>query len=422
MSEKRRDNKGRLLRNGEYQRSDGKYEYKYFDAKGERRSVYSWKLVESDPTPKGHRSGKALRDLIEEIEQDTRDKIDGYTANRTTLNEYFDLYIQTKLNLRSSTKTNYIYMYNKYVRDEIGYKTLSSFKHTDIKKFYLSLIHEKHFKPNSMEIINTILHPVFGMAVLDDYIRKNPATGVMAEIKKSHAWEKKKRHALTKEQQKAFVNFVANSSTFRHFLPLFTVLLGTGCRIGECLGLQWEDCDFEKNIITIQRNLIYRQHEDGRCYFDMNLPKTSSGIRMIPMLDEVRAALLTEKEKRAASDIEIEPVGGFSNFVFVNRYGQAMSPHCVNRAIERIIEAYNKAEKKAAKEEKRLPVLLPHFSAHNLRHTFCTRFCENETNLKVIQEIMGHADITTTMEIYNEATAEAKAESFANLQGKITIA
>ena len=73
------------------------------------------------------------------------------------------------------------------------------------------------------------------------------------------------------------------------------------------------------------------------------------------------------------------------------------------------------------KKEQREPELLPHFSVHNLRHTFCTRFCENETNLKIIQEIMGHADISTTMNIYNEATKEKKIESFANLEGKIKI-
>ena len=74
-----------------------------------------------------------------------------------------------------------------------------------------------------------------------------------------------------------------------------------------------------------------------------------------------------------------------------------------------------------AKAEGREPELLPHFSCHHLRHTFCTRFCENETNLKVIQEIMGHADITTTMDIYNEATKDKKIESFAGLEGKIKI-
>lgn len=81
----------------------------------------------------------------------------------------------------------------------------------------------------------------------------------------------------------------------------------------------------------------------------------------------------------------------------------------------------NKEETEAAKEERRQPELLPHFTVHNLRHTFCTRFCENETNLKVIQEIMGHADISTTMNIYNEATKEKKKESFANLEGKVKI-
>ena len=58
---------------------------------------------------------------------------------------------------------------------------------------------------------------------------------------------------------------------------------------------------------------------------------------------------------------------------------------------------------------------------HNLRHTFCTRFCENETNIKVIQEIMGHSDIGTTMNIYAEATEAKKRESFDNLEGKIKI-
>ena len=110
-----------------------------------------------------------------------------------------------------------------------------------------------------------------------------------------------------------------------------------------------------------------------------------------------------------------------SGFIFKSRYNTVLSPHCVNRAIDRIIKACNAKEKEEAKAEGREPELLPHFSCHHLRHTFCTRFCENETNLKVIQEIMGHADITTTMDIYNEATKDKKMESFAGLEGKIKI-
>lgn len=86
-----------------------------------------------------------------------------------------------------------------------------------------------------------------------------------------------------------------------------------------------------------------------------------------------------------------------------------------------IHSAFNEHETQKAVEENRQPLLIRHFSVHNLRHTFCTRFCENESNLKVIQEIMGHADIETTMNIYAEATAQKKQESFAQLEGKIKI-
>lgn len=118
-----------------------------------------------------------------------------------------------------------------------------------------------------MEIIHTILHPIFAIAVRDDIIRKNPSDGVMAEIKKSHAWEKPKRHALTVAQQNAFINYMKSSDAYSHWLPIFTVLLGTGCRIGELIGLRWEDCDFTKNEIEINHNLIYRKQDtdEGNC-------------------------------------------------------------------------------------------------------------------------------------------------------------
>ena len=98
-----------------------------------------------------------------------------------------------------------------------------------------------------------------------------------------------------------------------------------------------------------------------------------------------------------------------------------LSPHRINKALDRIIKADNPQETEQAKAERREPEFLPHFSCHHLRHTFCTRFCENETNLKIIREIMGHADITTTMDIYNEATKDKKKESFAGLEGTIKI-
>ena len=211
MSDKKRDNKGRILRQGERQREDGRYEYRYKDVKGNTRSIYSWKLVETDKVPSGKKSSQSLRELEKQVRRDVEDGLNSFSAYKTTLNAFFDSYIQTKYELKQSTRTNYKYMYKKYVRDDIGLKDIASIRYSDIKKFYIHLIKDVGFKPNSMEIIHTILHPIFTTAVRDGLIRMNPTDGVMAEIEKSHDWEKSKRHALTESQQSAFVSYIANN-------------------------------------------------------------------------------------------------------------------------------------------------------------------------------------------------------------------
>ena len=290
-----------------------------------------------------------------------------------------------------------------------------------IKKFYYSLILEKGFKPNSMEIVHTLLHPTFTMAVRDGLLRLNPTEGVMAEIKKSHCWEKTKRHALTVAEQRAFTNYIANSEEYRGWFPLFTVMLGTGCRIGEVLGLRWQDVDFKNRTISINHNLVYRVQEDGTCTNHVNSPKTKAGIRIIPMIDEVFDAFLEEYQYQKVIGFCTDEIDGYSGFVFCTGDGKVYLPNAINRTIRSICADYNKEEESKAKEENRDPVLLPKFSCHILRHTFCTRFCENETNLKVIQEIMGHADISTTMDVYAEAAQEKKKESMTSLQSALLV-
>lgn len=430
MAEKRKDNKGRNLRDGETQEQNGRYKYQYKDRHGERKAVYSWRLVSTDRLPAGKRDDLSLREKEEAIANDQRDGIDGHKARKLTLNDAFAAYIGGKVNLKPSTRENYRYMYKNYVSETIGKLPLPSIKYSTIKSFYQDLLAGRGttrtdgFKPNSLEIIHTILHPTFSQAVRDGYIRTNPTEGVMGEIKKSHDWTKPKRHALTEEQQALFIRFMTESPVYSHWLPLFTFLLGTGCRIGEALGLRWADCDFQEGTISINHNLLYRQQENGHCEMRITTPKTSTGCRTIPMLDEVRAALIQERNKQLDEGIYFQPVAeveGYTGFIFLNKDQEVNTPHNVNRAIERIRKAANEQEAAQAKKEHREPVEIPHFSAHNLRHTFCTRFCENETNIKVIQEIMGHADISTTMNIYAEATESKKKESFANLQGKIKI-
>ena len=209
---------------------------------------------------------------------------------------------------------------------------------------------------------------------------------------------------------------IANHPIYCHWWPLFTVLLGTGCRIGEALGLRWEDLDYERRIISINHSLVYYPvGENRKSVQHISTPKTEVGTRTIPMLDNVKDAfemLYEEQQENSWPDVEID---GMTGFVFRTRFGEVPNPQSVNRAIKRIVADYNATEEIAAKRQRRQAVLLPDFSAHHLRHTFCTRLCEQETNLKIIQSIMGHKDIKTTMDVYAEATEERKQESFERL-------
>lgn len=426
MAEKRKDNKGRILRDNEYQQTDGRYFFCYYDIRGKRCREYSWKLVSTDKVPTGKRDCVSLREKEQSFAQDKFSGIDRTQAKKLTLNDIFDRYINSKIELKLSTKNNYVYMYRTYVKNTIGIKKISDLKYSDIKSFYNELINNNGISPNSVGIVHTILHPVFDMAVRDDLISKNPTDGIMSQIKKSHNCDEGKRHALTESQQSAFITFVAESPIYNHWLNLFAVFLGTGMRVGELVGLRWKDCDFKNRTININHTMIYKADETGKCSFSVTTPKTKSGERTIPMLNDVYNALSKERicsmQKGWSTDKIVDEKGNvYDNFVFLNKNRKVINPQLINCAIRRICKAYNEQERAQAQKERREPVILPRFSCHSLRHTFCTRFCENETNLKIIQEIMGHADISTTMNIYAEATESKKREVFNNLEGRIKI-
>lgn len=422
MAKERRDNKNRILWKGEYQRKDGRYMYKYKDAAGESRFVYSWTLTQTDRPPKGRQAETCLRELEKEISRDLVDDIDRFQAQKMSLNDCFDKYIAQKKGLKRTALANYKCMYEKYVRNDIGTKKISNIKYSDIKKFYTSLLFDKNLKPNSVGVINSVLHPIFSIAVRDNYIRTNPADGVFAEISKDNHFEQVKRHALTEPQQEAFITYIKNHKIYKRWYQLFAVMLGTGCRVGEISGLKWEDCDFDNNTISIKRSVSYLHSEEENKYKKyISSPKTSGSVRIIPMFVDVRNALLEEKEKQAQLIQSGKISDKHSEFVFTNRSGEILIRHNVNEAICNIVRSYNRTETEAANKEGREPLLLPNFTVHQLRHTFCTRLCENETNLKVVQEIMGHSNISTTMNIYNEATIDMKKKSFTQLEGKIKL-
>ena len=419
---KRTDSKGRILKDGESQRKDGTYRYRYTAADGTRHDVYSSRLVSTDRLPPGSKDGLSLREKEKIINRDLEDGIKAIVENKATLNDIFDVYIKSKRNLKEHTRQDYLYNYDKYVRDTIGTKKITAIKYSTVKTYYNCLLQDLGLQFNSVKCVNTLLHPTFNLAIRDGYIRINPSEGVLNEIKKERNWRFTQRHALTIAQQDAFIDFVKNSIEYRHWMNFFTVMLGTGMRIGEAAGLTWDDCDFERSVISVNHSLSYNRNTgDNKTRYHIDSPKTFAGNREIPMLKEVRKALRSEWETQNFIGFNQTTIDGYSGFIFQNSRGNLLNSNNMNKLLNGILKKYNTQESALAEKEKRDPLLIPHISVHSLRHTFCTRYCENEKNLKVIQTVMGHSDISTTMNIYAEATDQKKLESFESLEGKIKI-
>ena len=360
---KRKDSRGRNLRDGESQIADGRYRYRYTDKAGNRHDIYSWRLVSTDRLPEGKRPCEDLRTMEKVIDRDKDDGIRTTEGKRLTLDGAFEAYIQTKQKLKETTRFLYIDFYKRFIKESLGKKKISDILYSDIKRFYNELL-GKGLSISTVGLIHTILHPVFDMAVRDNLIRQNPTERVLREVKKECGFDENKRSALTIEQQEAFINFVSYAPCYRHWLPLFTVMLGTGCRIGEATGLRWEDCDFKNGLISINHTLVYKPLDGSNYAFHINTPKTQKGCRTIPMMKEVKLAILKERTRQMQSGYSDIEVDGFKNFIFTTSKKGLRTPGSVNEAIKRIVKAYNKWETERAGKENRDPFLLPEFSSH----------------------------------------------------------
>ena len=401
--QKRKDKDRIVLKAGESQRSNGTYDYRWTGKDGKRHSVYA----------------RTLEELREKEAQIENDKFEGIKAEAryVTINELFELWCQIKRGLKNNTFENYKYMYNTFVKPNFGKNRISTVKKSDVKRFYNHLADERGLQASTIDSVHTVLHQVFDMAVDDNYIRSNPSDGVLKELKQSHVFKTEKRRGLTKPEQELLLNYLRTHQTYRHWYPIFAVMLGTGLRIGEVAGLRWCDIDLDEGIIDINHTLVYYDHRDpsGKqgCYFNVHSPKTEAGKRQVPMMEFVKEAFLMEKEYQQAVGLTCNVViDGYTDFIFLNREGGTFHQGTMNKTIRRIIRDCN--DEVLMKEEEN-PVLLPHFSCHSLRHTFTTRMCEAGVNVKVIQDTLGHADISTTLNIYADVTRELKKTEFAGL-------
>lgn len=397
--QRRKDNKGRVLEKGESQRKDGIYMFRYNDLQGKRQSIYNADLSK-------------LREEKRKIIRDLEDGINSSGSN-ITLNQQFDRYISMKTNLANSTRMNYWGLWESNIRNTVfGNKKVNQIKKSDILAFYTSLV-ERGLKYSTLKTFNGMLAPCFELAVDDDLIRKNPCKDCINQFFQNDA---RKKEALTKEQEKIFLEFVQKSNVYAVYYPMLVFMLETAVRCGEMIGLTWNDIDFKYGTVNISHQLLYRK-KDGKYQLYADTPKTSSGIRIIPITSSVKKALKQQREAQLRLGWRSEKmIDGFGEFCFTTKNKNPIMPSAVNNVLLNIVQAYNKQEMKQSQIENREPVLLLDISAHILRHTGCTRMAESGMDLKVLQYIMGHSKISVTMEVYNHTSADRNKKEMEKLE------
>jgi len=388
-----------VLQTGEFQRKDNQFAYRYTDEQGKRKTIYA-------PTI------NALREKRKALESDKSEGL--VTSGRAkTLDDAYEEWKKVKRGIRDHTMNNYVWQYETWVKGGFGCRKLRDITSVDVRSFYNSLHEDKGLKYTTIDGLHTVLRQVFQIAVEQRYIKDNPSANAMEDLRKAVRDNTQKHPALSAAEQARLLTFLKDHPDYGHWYNVFAVMVGTGLRVGELTGLTWDDIDFDENRVDVNHTLIYAKDEaTGKMEFAINPPKSKAGIRKVYMFDFVREALLAEKARQEAEGIVCaSTIGGYNNFVFLNRFCEVQHQGTLNKALRRIIRDANfEAIDKGL-------VLLPKFSCHNLRSTYCTRLAEAGTPIRLAMESMGHNDIATTSKIYTTVTKDWENREMSSLNG-----
>lgn len=296
MSNKRKDNKGRVLRTGESQRKDGTYDYRYTDTKKNRCSVYASTLEE-------------LRQKETEIQRMKSDGV-SYAAADITVLELLERYINMKQRaVRYTTRSGYQFVQSVVAKYDFGDRKIRSIKMSDAKLWFIEL-YDDGYSWNTIASIRGVVKPAFQMAFTEELIRRNPFDFRLDIIPN----DTEKRVALTKRQQRDFLNFIAEDSHYSQYLDEIVVLLGTGMRVSEFCGLTMADLDFEKRRIRVDHQLVWTRS----CKRYVEKTKTECGCRFLPMSDEVYRSLYNILSNRP--EPQKEPmIDGYTGFILLDQ-------------------------------------------------------------------------------------------------------
>ena len=397
MSEIRKDNKGRRLATGESQDKDGRYRYKYNDSFGKRKSVYSWRLTESDPYPKGKRKDISLREKEKEVEKALRNAVATNGGNMTVL-ELVQKYISQKRGVKHNTQANYNFVINVIKKEDFGAKRIDTIKLSDAKTWLIKLQDDGRGY-SSIHSIRGVVRPAFQMAVDDDLINKNPFEFQLATVVVNDSVT---REAITRKQQREFLRFIKADKHFCKYYDGIYILFHTGLRVSEFVGLTINDIEFDKERIKVDHQL----QRTRNMKYEILTPKTEKGERYVPMQKDVADCFRRIIQNRKHPKIE-PMIDGYSGFLFLDKNDMPMVALHWEKYFQFIREKYNKLYKEP------LPTITPHVC----RHTFCTKMAKAGMNPAKLKYIMGHSSMEITFDTYTHLQVDdVKEEMYVMMQ------
>lgn len=384
---KRKDNKKRVLRKGEGQRPDGRYYFKYKDANGETHYIYSWKLESHDVPPADKKNEESLREMEKKIIRNVEDGILGYDSKLTVL-ELVELYLQQKVGVRHNTLAGYNFVTNILKKEAFGNMPIGHVKLSDARRWLIKLQKKDGRGYSSIHTIRGVVRPAFQMAVEDDMLIKNPFQFELASVVVNDSVTRK---AISRADQRKFLDFVANDRHFSKYYDGIYILFNTGLRISEFVGLTINDVDLTGKKLTVDHQLQRKRNME----YIIEEPKTEAGKRTIPITDDVCAAfkrIIMNRKKP-----KVEPmIGGKIGFLFLDKNGMPMVALHWEKYFQHICQKYNSIYK----------VQMPKVTPHVCRHTYCSNMAHAGMNPKTLQFLMGHSDISVTLNTYTHTSFE----------------
>lgn len=311
--------------------------------------------------------------LIAELEQGTHVDI-----SKITVSEWMDEWLQEykKPVLRPRTYELYTYYADHFIKPSVGAVALQKLRPEHLQRLYNSLV-EANKSPRAVHQVHQLINGALKQAVRNRLITHNPAEATTRPPLKY-----KEIRVMTTEEQGRLLN-----ALLEHPLgAAFATMLGTGLRRGEVLGLHWDDINLHDGILFVRRGIVSVK---GIGIIAQE-PKTKKGKRTVPLPGLVKTFLLRRQEKQIEEGIFKE-----DGLVFPSNAGTYIWPRNFSRAFEELREKLG----------------LQDITLHGLRHTFATRLLELGEDLRTIQELLGHAKLGTTADIYTHVMEKMKRQA-----------